>query len=190
MIIGLILFLAPKSAKAFDIDWNLPKRQGFTFEVGLAEGLTQSFQTPDGNYIHHVSKVGFAPPQLSLGWFVDEDNALMIREVGTGYYDWDNATNKELETFTGSYQHWFGNHLFVGVGAGLGTYSNDPFDFGPYATKYGIGFNERIGLSMISERHISLALTLDLIQVDFSTPNNQPETFVGGESIGLQIQYY
>ncbi len=190
ILAALSIYFMPSTAKAMDIDWNLPQRHGFTFEVGLAEGLTQSFQTPDGTYIHHVSQVGFSAPQLSLGWFLNKDTALLLRETGTSYYSEEESQSHLLTVIAPSVQQWIGNHLFVGLGIGLAAYTNDPLEFNSHDPHYGLGLNERIGFSMISERHISLALTLDLIQADFSTPHNQPETLLGGESIGLQIQYY
>lgn len=161
-----------------------PQRSGFTLELSLGLGFTQTEERvrcasgagltcPDPGYAIFV---GLAPLAVGIGGFITESFALLFRASGTSFFDSDRLI--VLGHYGIAAQLWPADWLMLSIGPALALFGDLEGN-----SDFGFGVDARIGFSFLTLTHHSFRVALELFPSFF-------EEFVMGESIVFEWQFY
>ncbi len=168
-----------------DIDDSRPLRHGFTLELGV--GLSLVNVNPDAGT--STMKLGLAPLSLSLGGFITENVALLLRCAGASNFE-DDSRGKLAQvttTFYGAHvQYWFNDRFMMSGGPGVMVFSKSsvtsPFTAENAAVGYGASV--RAGYAVFANTHHALRFSVEAF------PAKYENAFVFGSALNFEWQYY
>ena len=166
-------------------DANLPRRSGFTLELGLGGSFANIESDRESQ-----QKFGLAPLSLSLGGFFNRDIALMFRATGSSIFGSERGqTTQALIGFYGpAVQYYPNDRFYIGAGVGLGLYAtNNPAlatASHPAFIESGLAFDARLGFVLIASKAHQLSIYTEVIPAKFD------DTSALGLNLAVGYQFY
>lgn len=143
----------------------VPRRSGFTFELGLGG----SFTHVDSDPRVEGAKFGLAPLSFGIGGFLSRNVALTFRATGASLFQ--NRGGMTEQVLVGSYgpslQIYVTENVFVGAGAGIGILYGDPTSKLPRGVEpigdLGFAGHSRVGWAFYASKAHQLSIYTDAI---------------------------
>lgn len=156
---------AQQEAAAAATATPVPRRSGFTFELGLGG----SFTHVDADPRVEGAKFGLAPLSFGIGGFLSRNVALTFRATGASLFQNRGGTTEQV--LVGSYgpslQIYVAENVFIGAGAGLGVLFGNPaskLDAGVEPIRdLGFAGHSRVGWAFFASKAHQLSLYTDAI---------------------------
>lgn len=136
-----------------------PLRRGFTGELGLGASML-------AERAEDKVRFGVAPLSVGVGGFLNDDLALLLRWSGATSFRMEPQDGGEelVASFLGqvgpSLQYFAGDHLMLGLGAGVAVYTRD-VDFSEVYTGF-VG-SARIGVAFWNGRSATLRISTEAL---------------------------
>lgn len=164
----------------------LPRRSGFTFEMGLGG----SFMHVSSDPRVEKSKLGLAPLSFGIGGFFSRDVALTFRATGASLFqDRGGATEQVvLASYGPSLQYYVSEQVFIGGGIGVGLLAGNPFaNQGRGVERIaeaGFAGHTRVGWAFFASKAHQLSLSTEAIHA------RTGEVSSTGVTLALGWQYF